>query len=151
MASKFFEHFMYIAQAMSRMGHKGIELGNEEAGFFYDVLHTPDGTVPMKVRSLVGLVPLFSVQVIEPEDLERLPGFNRRLRWFLDNREDLCHLVTRQVTREGKKRRLLSPGGGGRPERGLGYMVDEGEVPSPYRLPALCPCHPSPPHVVSGS
>src|SRR3989454_6398063 len=108
MASKFFEHFMYIAQAMSRMGHKGIELWNEEDGFFYDVLQTPDGAFPMKVRSLVGLVPLFSVQVIEPEDLERLPSFSRRLRWFLDNREDFRHLVTRQVTAEGRTRQLLS-------------------------------------------
>jgi Mannosylglycerate hydrolase MGH1-like glycoside hydrolase domain/Glycosyl hydrolase family 63 C-terminal domain len=141
MASKFFEHFMYIAQAMSHMGHKGIELWNEEDGFFYDVLHTPDGTLPMKVRSLVGLVPLFAVQVIEPEDLERLPSFNRRLRWFLDNREDLCHLVTRQVTSGGKKRRLLSLVSSDRLERVLGYMLDEREFLSPYGIRALSQYH----------
>src|SRR6266849_1803487 len=82
-ASKFFEHFVYISRAMSHMGHEGIELWNEEDGFFYDVLHTPAGGVPMKVRSLVGLVPLFSVQVIEPEDLERV------LSYMLDEREFL--------------------------------------------------------------
>ena len=77
MASKFFEHFMYIAHAMGHMGADGehIDLWHEDDGFFYDVLHTPDGAQPMKVRSLVGLVPLFSVQVIEPEDLARLPQF----------------------------------------------------------------------------
>ena len=91
MASKFFEHFMLIADAMGHMGGVGerIDLWHEEDGFFYDVLHTGDGVEPMKVRSLVGLVPLFSVQVIEPEDLARLPQFERRMRWFLDNRPDL--------------------------------------------------------------
>jgi Glycosyl hydrolase family 63 C-terminal domain len=149
MASKFFEHFMYIAQAMSHMGHKGIELWNEEDGFFYDVLHTPDGTLPMKVRSLVGLVPLFAVQVIEPEDLERLPSFNRRLRWFLDNREDLCHLVTRQVTSGGKKRRLLSLVSSDRLERVLGYMLDEREFLSPYGIRALSQYHRDHPYVLN--
>jgi hypothetical protein len=148
MASKFFEHFMYIAQAMSRTGHKGIELWNEEDGFFYDVLHTPDGAFPMKVRSLVGLVPLFSVQVIEPEDLERLPSFNRRLRWFLDNREDLCHLMTRQVTGKGKKRRLLSLVSSDRLQRVLGYMLDEREFLSPYGIRALSQHHRDHPYVL---
>src|SRR5712691_2577320 len=148
MASKFFEHFMYIAQAMSHMGHKGIELWNEEDGFFYDVLHTPDGTLPMKVRSLVGLVPLFAVQVIEPEDLERLPSFNRRLRWFLEHREDLCHLVTRQVTNGGKKRRLLSMVSSDRLERVLGYMLDEREFLSPYGIRALSQYHRDHPYVL---
>jgi len=148
MASKFFEHFMYIAQAMSHMGHDGIELWNEEDGFFYDVLHTPAGGVPMKVRSLVGLVPLFSVQVIEPEDLERLPGFKRRLRWFLDNRADLCGLVTRQVTRDGKKRRLLSLVSGDRLERVLGYMLDEREFLSPHGIRALSQYHRDHPYVL---
>jgi len=131
------------------MGHKGIELWNEEDGFFYDVLHTPDGAFPMKVRSLVGLVPLFSVQVIEPEDLERLPSFNRRLRWFLDNREDLCHLVTRQVTNGGKKRRLLSLVSSDRLERVLGYMLDEREFLSPYGIRALSQYHRDHPYVLN--
>src|SRR6266567_4262909 len=147
-ASKFWEHFMYIAQAMSHMGHEGIELWNEEDGFFYDVLHTPAGGVPMKVRSLVGLVPLFSVQVIEPEDLERLPGFNRRLRWFLDNRADLCGLVTRQETKDGKKRRLLSLVTGDRLERVLGYMLDESEFLSPHGIRALSRYHRDHPYVL---
>ncbi len=149
MASKFFEHFMYIAQAMSHMGHKGVELWNEEDGFFYDVLHTPDGVFPMKVRSLVGLVPLFSVLVLEPEDLEHLPSFNRRLRWFLENREDLCDLVTQQVTSKGKQRRLLSLVSGDRLERVLRFMLDEREFLSPYGIRALSQHHRDHPYVLN--
>jgi hypothetical protein len=148
MASKFFEHFMYIARAMSHMGSDGIELWNEEDGFFYDVLHTPRGAHPMKVRSLVGLVPLFSVQVLEPEDLERFPQFERRLRWFLDNREDLRHLVTPQATRDGKTRRLLSLVSGQRLQRVLGYMLDPSEFLSPHGIRALSRVHREHPYVL---
>ncbi|HEV8438848.1 MAG TPA: glucosidase [Methylomirabilota bacterium] len=148
MASKFFEHFMYIARAMSHMGDGDHQLWNEEDGFFYDVLHTSDGTRPMKVRSLVGLVPLFSVQVIEPEDLSRLPNFERRLRWFLDNREDLCHLVTRQVAQDGKKRRLLSLVSGERLQRVLRYMLDESEFLSPHGIRALSRYHREHPYIL---
>ncbi len=150
MASKFFEHFMYIAHAMSHMGADGdhVDLWNEEDGFFYDVLHAPDGAHPMKVRSLVGLVPLFSVQVIEPEDLSRLPQFERRLRWFLDNRDDLCQLVTRQLTKDGKKRRLLSLVSGERLQRVLRYMLDESEFLSPHGIRALSRFHREHPYVL---
>jgi hypothetical protein len=148
MASKFFEHFMYIAQAMSHMGDEGIHLWNEEDGFFYDALHTPDGAQPMKVRSLVGLVPLFSVQVIEPEDLSRLPQFERRMRWFLDNRHDLCRLVTRQGTQDGKKRRLLSLVSGERLQRVLRYMLDESEFLSQYGIRALSRYHREHPYIL---
>jgi hypothetical protein len=154
MASKFFEHFMYIADAMGHMGADGdhIDLWNEEDGFFYDVLHTPDGNGPMKIRSLVGLVPLFSVQVIEPEDLARLPKFERRMRWFLDNRPDLCQLVTRQVRAQGKTRSLLSLVSPERLRRVLRYMLDESEFLSPYGIRALSRYHAEHPylHEVNG-
>jgi mannosylglycerate hydrolase MGH1-like protein/glycosyl hydrolase family 63 len=151
MASKFFEHFMYIARAMGRMGGDDdhIDLWNEEDGFFYDVLHMPDGAHPMKVRSLVGLVPLFSVQVIEPEDLARLPQFERRMRWFLDNRPDLCQLVTSQATQDGRCRRLLSLVNGPRLERVLRYMLDENEFLSPYGIRALSRYHLDHPYVLN--
>jgi len=149
MASKFFEHFMYIARAMSHMGAEGIELWNEEDGFFYDVLHTPAGATPMKVRSLVGLVPLFSVQVIEPEDLARLPQFERRMQWFLDNREDLAHLVTRWQGPGGKERRLLSLVSGARLQRVLKYMLDETEFLSPHGIRAVSRYHAAHPYVLN--
>ena len=76
-ASKFFEHFVYISQAMNHMGGEGIGLWDEKDGFYYDVLHfgAGDETIPMKVRSMVGLVPLFAVEIFDPEDLARLPQF----------------------------------------------------------------------------
>ena len=148
MASKFFEHFLHIAQAMSSMGHDGIDLWDEADGFFYDVLHTPDGARPMKVRSLVGLVPLFSAQVIEPEQLARLPKFERRMRWFLDNRPDLCRLVTRQAADGGGKRRLLSLVGADRLTRVLRTMLDEREFLSPHGIRALSRHHAEHPYVL---
>jgi len=150
MASKFFEHFMYIAHAMGHMGGEGehIDLWHEEDGFFYDVLHTPDGARPMRVRSLVGLVPLFSVQVIEPEDLVRLPQFARRMQWFLDNRDDLRHLVTSQPRGDGATRRLLSLVSGPRLQRVLRYMLDEGEFLSPHGIRALSRYHAEQPYVL---
>ena len=93
-ASKFWEHFVYIADAMSHRGHDGMGLWNEEDGFFYDVLKLPDGThFPMKIRSMVGLIPLFAVETLEPEVLDKLPDFKRRLEWFIDNRPDLTRNV----------------------------------------------------------
>jgi mannosylglycerate hydrolase MGH1-like protein/glycosyl hydrolase family 63 len=148
MASKFFEHFLHIARAMRGMGRDGLDLWDDEDGFFYDVLHTPDGARAMKVRSLVGLVPLFSAQVIEPEDLTRLPKFERRMRWFLDNREDLCHLVTRQAIGGGRKRRLLSLVATDRLQRVLRYMLDETEFLSPYGIRALSKAHERHPYVL---
>ncbi len=149
MASKFFEHFMYIAHAMGHMGGDGehIDLWHEEDGFFYDVLHIAEGAQPMQVRSLVGLVPLFSVQVIEPEDLTRLPQFARRMQWFLDNRDDLRHLVTSQARREGAPRRLLSLVSGERLQRVLRYMLDEREFLS-HGIRALSRYHAERPYVL---
>ena len=86
-ASKFWEHFIYIAHAMNHRGQDGMGLWNEEDGFFYDVLQLPDGNqFPMKIRSMVGLIPLFAVETLEPEVLDKLPDFKRRLEWFIDNR-----------------------------------------------------------------
>ena len=85
-ASKFFEHFIYIAQAMNDVGTDGIALWDEEDGFYYDALHFPDGAQQfLKVRSMVGLVPLFAVETLEPEMLAKLPGFTARMQWFFDN------------------------------------------------------------------
>ncbi len=147
MASKFFEHFLHIARAMSSMGDDDVDLWNETDGFFYDVLHTSDGAEPMKVRSLVGLVPLFSAQVIEPEQLSRLPNFERRMRWFLDNRPDLCRLVIRQATDAGRKRRLLALVGPERLARVLRTMLDEGEFLSPHGIRSLSRYHAEHPYV----
>ena len=90
-ATKFFEHFLDIAEAMTNIGEAGVGLWDEEDEFFYDVLNLPDGRItPLKVRSMVGLIPLFAVETLEPELLEKLPDFHRRLKWFLKYRPDLC-------------------------------------------------------------
>src|SRR3569832_1002357 len=89
-ASKFWEHFLYIATAMNHLGGDGAEMWNEQDGFFYDVLHlSEDGHVPLKVRSMGGLIPLFAVETIEPKICEKLDGFRRRMDWFVEHRPDL--------------------------------------------------------------
>jgi hypothetical protein len=146
MASKFFEHFLHIARAMAEMGHDGITLWDEADGFFYDVLHTPDGGRPLKIRSLVGLVPLFSALVIEPEQLERAPRFARRMRWFLENRPQLARLVTAQPM-DDHTRRLLSLVGHDRLVRVLRTMLDEREFLSPFGIRALSRHHAGHPYI----
>jgi hypothetical protein len=148
-ASKFWEHFVYIAHAMGHRGHDGINLWNEEDGFFYDVLKLPDGSkFPMRIRSIVGLIPLFAVETLEPELLERLPAFKRRLEWFVDNRPDLTrHLACMRTPGKGE-RRLLSIVNEGQLRRTLTYMFDEQEFLSPYGIRALSRFHESNPYVL---
>src|ERR1039457_2831830 len=82
-ASKFWEHFLYIADAINHMGDHSHGMWDEEDGFFYDVLHMPDGRhLPLKVRSAVGLIPLFAVETLEPRCIEQFPGFKCRMQWF---------------------------------------------------------------------
>jgi hypothetical protein len=137
-ASKFWEHFVYIANAMGHRGYDGINLWNEEDGFFYDVLELPDGSkFPLRIRSMVGLIPLFAVQTLEPEVLERLPAFKRRLEWFVDNRHDLTrHLACKRAPGKAE-RRLLSIVNEEQLRRILSYMLDEQEFLSPYGIRAL--------------
>jgi hypothetical protein len=148
MASKFFEHFLHIAQAMSGIGGDGLDLWDEADGFFYDVLHTPDGGRPMKVRSLVGLVPLFSAHVVEPEQLARVPRFARRMQWFLENRPALARLVTAQPMDDMRHRRLLALVGPDRLARVLRTMLDEREFLSPFGIRALSRYHADHPYVL---
>jgi hypothetical protein len=148
-ASKFFEHFVYIAYAMNNIAGEGIEIWNREDEFFYDVLHLPDGTVhPLKVRSLVGLIPLFAVETLEPETMEKLPRFGRRMMWFLRNRPELQHHVVRQDTPEGATRRLLSLVNSVRLASVLRYMLDENEFLSPYGIRSLSKHHRDHPYVL---
>jgi Glycosyl hydrolase family 63 C-terminal domain len=141
-ASKFWEHFIYIAHAMTNLGSDGIELWNDEDGFFYDVLHLPDGTRhPLKVRSMVGLIPLFAVETLEPEMLEKLPGFSKRLEWFIEHRPDLTANVACMRTPGHAARRLLAVMDATRLERVLCVMLDEQEFLSPYGIRALSRRH----------
>jgi hypothetical protein len=152
-ASKFWEHFLYIARAMSHRGD-GTSMWNEEDGFFYDVLHMPDDSrVPLKVRSMVGLIPLFAVETLEPEMLDRMPGFRRRMEWFIANRPDLTGNVACMRTPGNQERRLLSVVDTERLRRVLRYMLDENEFLSPFGIRALSKYHERNPYVlgVNGS
>jgi hypothetical protein len=148
-ASKFWEHFVYIAHAMSHRGHNCIGLWNEEDGFFYDVLKLPDGSqFPMKIRSLVGLIPLFAVETLEPEVLDRLPDFKRRLEWFIDNRPDLTENFACMRSEGMGERRLLSIANENQLRRILTYMLDEREFLSPYGIRALSQFHRENPYIL---
>jgi len=149
-ASKFWEHFVYIAHAMNHRGHDGIEMWNEEDGFFYDVLHLSAGShFPLKVRSMVGLIPLFAVETLEPELLDRLPGFKRRLEWFTTNRRDLTTQLASMRKPGLGERRLLSLVGKERLRRVLKVMLDEGEFLSPYGIRAVSRFHLEAPYMLN--
>jgi hypothetical protein len=141
-ATKFFEHFLRIAYAMAHPGGGEKALWDDEDGFFYDQLHLPDGrAVPLKVRSLVGLLPLIAVEILEPETLASMPAFDRRIHWFIENRPELsgemadidhsgdedCHLLA-----------ILTPG---RLRSVLRYMLDEDEFLSDYGIRSLSRHH----------
>ncbi len=151
-ASKFWEHFVYIADAMTHVGHENVELWNEEDGFFYDVLHLPDGTqTPLKVRSMVGLIPLFAVETLESDMVEKLPDFKRRLEWFIDNRPDLTANVACMRTTGAGNRRLMSVVDGARLRCILKYMLDEREFLSPYGIRALSRFHLHQPYIIQAN
>jgi hypothetical protein len=142
-ASKFWEHFLYIGHAMGHQGrHANRDLWDDEDGFFYDTLTLPDGRrTPLKIRSMVGLIPLFAVETLEPDVLDRLPNFRRRLEWFLEHRQDLTDNVACMRTPGRGERRLLSVVAANRLARVLRYMLDEEEFLSPYGIRALSRHH----------
>jgi hypothetical protein len=140
-ATKFFEHFLQIAEAMTSVGN-GIGLWDEGDGFYYDVLNLPNGQmIPLKVRSMVGLIPLFAVETLEPELLDPVPEFNKRLEWYLSHRPDLAALVSRWRVPGAGDRRLLSLLRGHRMKEVLRRMLDESEFLSPYGVRAISRCH----------
>ncbi|HKD11928.1 MAG TPA: glucosidase, partial [Thermoanaerobaculia bacterium] len=146
-ASKFFEHFVYICRAMNERG--GFELWDQQDGFFYDVLHLPDGRpFPMKIRSMVGLIPLFAVETLESEIVDRLPGFKRRMQWFIENRPDFGNHVETQTTPDGTVRRFLSLVNRDRLRSVLRYLLDENEFLSPFGVRALSRHHKDHPYVL---
>ncbi len=139
-ATKFFEHFLLIAKAMTNVGGDGggVGLWDEEDQFYYDVLNLPDGrAVPLKVRSMVGLIPLFAVETLEPELLARVPNFARRLEWALKHRPELCQLVSHWQEPGRGERRLLSLLRGHRMKCLLRRMLDESEFLSDHGVRAL--------------
>jgi hypothetical protein len=149
-ASKFWEHFLYIANAMNNIGRDRISLWDDEDGFYYDVLHLGNGDhFPLKVRSMVGLIPLFAVETLEPDTLARLPGFARRMNWFIRHRQDLTANVACMRSPGSGERRLLSIVDQSRLRRVLQVMLDEREFLSPYGIRAVSRVHRERPYSLS--
>ncbi len=147
-ASKFFEHFVYISDAINNIGHDNIELWNERDGFYYDVLHTPDGKhIPMKVRSMVGLIPLFAIETLEADWLKDLPDFKKRMDWFLQNRPDLTENLASMELEGVANRRLLALINPDRLRRVLRIMLSENEFLSDYGIRALSRWHKHNPYI----
>ena len=141
MATKFFEHFLNIAAAMTNVGDTGVSLWDPEDEFFYDVLHSPNRVTSLKVRSMVGLVPLFAVEILDPETLAQAPDFKFRLEWFLRYRPDLAALVSRWSEPGAGDFQLLSLLRGHRMKQLLKRMLDETEFLSDYGVRALSRYH----------
>ncbi|HZN53594.1 MAG TPA: glucosidase [Methylomirabilota bacterium] len=139
-ASKFFEHFVFIAHAVDQCP-TGINLWDEGDGFYYDVLHADGAASPLKVRSMVGLIPLFAVETLEPEVVDKLPGFKRRMQWFIDNHPEFRDHVE-MATRPGSGvRRLLAIVGRTQLPRVLRLMLDEAEFLSPHGVRGISRFH----------
>ena len=147
-ASKFFEHFVHIARAMNDPRGEGIELWDNQDGFYYDVLHLPNGDRHyLKVRSLVGLIPLLAVETFGQDIVDRLPGFKRRMQWFIDNHADVRKHIEISQTEKGL-RGLLSLVNRGQLERVLRYLLDESEFLSPHGVRAISRFHKDNPYVL---
>ncbi|MGB7291351.1 MAG: glucosidase [Thermodesulfobacteriota bacterium] len=147
-ASKFFEHFIYIADAMNKIGGMENGLWDEDDGFYYDVLKLPDGSsLPIRVQSVVGLIPLFAVMTIESDVLDALPNFERRLRWFIENRTDLlrgCACIRRKGIAD---RSLLAIVDQSKLKRIMKHMLDEAGLLGPYGIRSVSKFHEKQPYV----
>ena len=140
-AIKFWEHFLYIVNAMNR-SIDGEGIWDEEQGFYYDVLHVSDGEhIPMRIRSIVGLVPLFAVQTLEPGLMQRLPNFAHRIQWYLEHRPDLTRNIACFHAEGVKERQLLAIVDEKRLRRILQIMLDEKEFLSPYGIRSISQFH----------
>lgn len=147
-ATKFFEHFLRIANAMIKPERKGYSLWDEEDGFFYDALAYEGRMTRLKIRSLVGLVPLLAIETIDNEVLDQLPIFRQRMEWFLSERSDYASTVTCTLNPDKKSRQLLSILTHDRLLSTLRYMFDENEFLSPYGIRSLSKYHQNHPYIL---
>lgn len=147
-ASKFLEHFMFIAGAIANISGSSLNLWNEEDEFFYDVLNMHNGEfIPIKIRSMVGLIPMFAVETIEPDLLEKLPNFKRRMEWFLNYRPQYATLISAWRDPSKGVRRRFSIIKGSRLKKVLRTMLDESEFLSDFGIRALSKYHKDKPYI----
>lgn len=147
-ASKFFEHFLYIADAMNHIGETNIHLWDDTDKFFYDVLHSPHNERHhLKVRSMVGLVPLFAVEILEADVLETFPGFRKRFEWFIKNRPNLQKNIASLETTGNEAKRLLAIVSPEKLKLILQKMLDETEFLSPCGIRSVSRFHAENPYI----
>lgn len=145
MASKFFEHFVQIADSINHHGGSG--LWDDADGFYYDQLKLDGQMIPLRTRSLVGLMPLIAVEVLEQEQIDKLPGFAKRMKWFLEHRPDLAKSITFANPCPHHEHRIMAIPSRERLERTLRYLLDETEFLSPYGLRSVSRVHKDQPYV----
>lgn len=148
-ATKFFEHFLRISSAMIKPERKGYSLWNSEDGFFYDALDVNGKLTPLKIRSLVGLVPLLAVETIDQFVLEAMPVFHDRMRWFLSQRHDYAITMTCTLDTSKKSKVLLSMLTKEHLISTLRYMLDEDEFLSPFGIRSLSKFHEKNPFILN--
>ncbi|MEC7583684.1 MAG: glucosidase [Planctomycetota bacterium] len=145
-ASKFFEHFMAITRAMNKLGGTG--LWDEEDGFYYDQIYSESGNQKLRIRSIVGLIPLYAVQVFEASHLRKLQGFHKRMTWFLEHEDPLAgHVLRGDRQRDGHEKVLLTMPSKERLVRVLSRLLDEGEFLSDFGIRSLSARHREEPFV----
>jgi hypothetical protein len=149
LASKFFEHFIAIADAINNLGGSGLWCDDE--GFYYDQLHVNGEHRALRVRSLVGVIPLIAAEVLDESKFERLKGFRKRMSWFLDNRRDLARHIACMEPRMGEEhglQRLLAIPTRERLQRVLRYLLDESEFLSPHGIRSVSRVHKDHPYEI---
>jgi len=147
-AAKFFEHFLYIAGAMAGINSVEDNLWDEQDDFYYDRLHLPDdGTIPLKVRSLVGLIPLFVVEVFDSSGMQDQPEFRERMKWFSENRPDLADLVSHWNIKNDNDKHLISLMRGYRMKKTIQRLLDENEFLGDYGIRSVSKYHLNNPYI----
>ena len=146
LALKFFEHFVAIAKASNELGGTG--LWDEEDGFYYDQAMTPHGVIKLKIRSAVGLIPLFAAETVDDEQLRQLPILNDRIKWFFANRPELARTITVQSAADRNVRLLAIPNRVRLERHVLRYVLDENEFLSPYGIRSLSQVHRDHPYIL---
>ncbi len=148
LATKFFQHYVYIAHAMKKRGNRDYEMWSDRDGFFYDVLTYPDGTfTKFRVRSLVGLIPLFAVEILHEEAMEKHPEFYANFQWFMNNRKDLVEPCIIPTIKDGKKHYVCTLMNGKQLESVLQYVWDPEEFRAEYGLRSMSRYHEKHPFV----
>ena len=145
LASKFFEHYVAIADSLNHLGGDG--LWDEEDGIYYDKLRLGDESIPLRTRSLVGLLPIIAVEILEEKKIQNLKGFTKRMNWFIDHHPMMADQKSTCQVCNVHKHRILAMPSKERLERTLKYMFDELEFLAPHGLRSLSKVHKDEPYI----